>query len=193
MSEQSEESFVKAMSRTEERLRSYARTFTRDQDAIEDLLQEVRLTAVRKRSEYDPATGDGGLTAWLKVILKNVALRYLKSRAVRGEVSWNGSCSDGRLQTMQDAEHALRQKHDDECWERERRIRRTYEQGECLVTLVSTELTELQWTCMVAYVNGETQTAIAKRLRISQPAVNEHLRAAKRKLRKSHEDWPDDE
>ena len=62
------------------RLAAAARTLARDQDEVEDILQDAYLIAIRRAHELDPDADPG---PWLYRVVRNVALSKVRKRARR--------------------------------------------------------------------------------------------------------------
>lgn len=190
------EQLVERMKPLEAKLYSFVHTFTYIDDDADDLMQELRITAVSKVASYDPSTGQAGLKAWLKSILVNLGKRHRKEMAQCNEILWDGSdeadkiaeLKTKRLSTLHRELHRALFEHEfDQHWMEQSRKCRKMEIAQCEITYFETELTPRQKECVAAFMQREEQVDIAKRLGISQPTVNEHLQAAFKKLRKSHE------
>jgi len=179
------EQFAERVKPIEAKLRAYARTFAFTQDAVEDLVQDVKVIALTKLASYDPTTGQDGLLAWLKSILTNLGLRYRKQMAQHSELPWSNLTTDdnGYSAEMQ-IEYALAEREAEQDWEEERELRREDELGRSALIYRLVDLTDLQRKCMDARLAGEEQAVTAKRLDISQSMVSQHVKAALKKLRK---------
>lgn len=93
-------------------LRRYLRTVGVREDRIDDLIQEVFVTALQKPIEH---RGDRAFGAWLRGVARNLVLRERRSVGARREVElgdevWCEACGDDDGGELVDAlRHCVRQ------------------------------------------------------------------------------------
>lgn len=86
--------------RHREALVHYLYRMVQDQEAAEDLAQEVFLRVFRARARYQPVAR---FTTWLYRIATNLALNWLRGqKAARWTYSLDAPCRDGRAFTLRD-------------------------------------------------------------------------------------------
>lgn len=134
----------------------------RNHDDAVDIVQDVFTHALLNLGLFDGASGVDGLSRWLNTILMWRLGFYRRAK-------------DRDARVMEDARWALITERDD-CPDVELR-------NEAILRLRLTNLTELQVICLAGRLRGVKAKVTARDLHITESTVNDHIRAAVKKLR----------